>query len=295
MSETRPIRIGNQSAFTALSPTEPFEFALENGFDAFEWFPDKKEWGAGWEESDISAETRHSIKRAALEHDIRLSVHAPWQINPVEPEAWTRLQAALDFGEDIGASLLNIHLYTEEGMGAYVEAIIPLIKRLSMLSIELAVENTPLTGPGAFNELFARLRNLGFADSSGVGMCLDVGHANLCQATCNDYLKFINQLDPQVPIIHVHIHENYGDFDSHLPLFRGAAGQDTSGIEELARHLIRRSFSGCVILEQWPQPPSLLIEARRKLSRIIDKVKPTIEQPSQERLGRELLWNNRTR
>jgi sugar phosphate isomerase/epimerase len=295
MSETRRIRIGNQTAFTALTPTQPFEFAMKNGFDAFEWFPDKKEWGAGWEESDLGAKTRRYIKRAALEHEIRLSVHAPWQVNPVQPEAWTRLQAALEFGEDIGASLLNVHLYSEEGVGAYGQAIIPLIKRLTRLGIELAIENTPLTGPEAFNELFERLRNLGFGDSSGVGMCLDVGHANLCQATRNDYLKFMDLLDPQVPIIHIHIHENYGDYDSHLPLFRGAAGQDASGIEELARHLIRRNFSGCVILEQWPQPPSLLNEARKKLVKIIDKVRLTVEQPGKDSSGRELPWNNRIR
>jgi sugar phosphate isomerase/epimerase len=286
MSESRPIRIGNQTAFTALMATEPFEFAIKNGFDAFEWFPDKKETGAGWKESDLDAKTRRYIKHEALEHQIRLSVHTPWQVNPVQPGAWTRLLEAVRFAEEIGASLLNVHLYAGEGMGAYVQSIIPLMKRLTRLGIELSIENTPLTGPGHFNELFQRLRNLDSVDTSGVGMCLDVGHANLCQATRNDYLKFIALLDPQVPIIHIHIHENYGDFDSHIPLFTGSSAQDASGIEELARHLIRRKFAGCVILEQWPQPPALLQEARNKLAEILDKVRPTVEKPRKEISGR---------
>ena len=42
------IRIGNQTAFSALTPLEPFEYAVQNGFTAFEWFPDKKETGEGW-------------------------------------------------------------------------------------------------------------------------------------------------------------------------------------------------------------------------------------------------------
>ncbi len=34
-------RIGNQTSFAAASPLEPFDFALANGFTAFEFFPDR--------------------------------------------------------------------------------------------------------------------------------------------------------------------------------------------------------------------------------------------------------------
>ncbi|MBW1675187.1 MAG: TIM barrel protein, partial [Deltaproteobacteria bacterium] len=268
MSERR-IRIGNQTAFSALTPTQPFEYAVQNGFDAFEWFPDKKESGAGWEESDLDAETRRDIRNTALEHDIRLCVHAPWQVNPLQPKAWERLLEVLEFARDIGASLLNIHLYTDEGIASYVQAIIPLMKRLAQVGIKLSIENTPFTAPDDFNELFRKLRNLGSTDAAYVGMCPDIGHANLCEATRNDYLKFIDLLDPQVPIIHIHMHENYGDYDSHLPLFAGPAGKDASGIEGFIERLKRRNFSGCIILEQWPEPPSLLKEARNRLRQMI--------------------------
>ncbi len=268
MSERR-IRIGNQTAFSALTPTQPFEYAVGNGFDAFEWFPDKKESGAGWEESDLDAETRRHIRNTALEHDIRLSVHAPWEVNLLQPEAWERLLEALEFARDIGASLLNIHLYADEGMASYVESIVPLVEHLAWMGIKLSIENTPLTGPEDFNELFRRLRNLGSAYSACVGMCLDIGHANLCEATRNDYIKFIDLLDPKVPIIHIHMHENYGNCDSHLPLFTGPAGKDALGIEGFIERLKRRNFSGSIILEQWPEPPSLLNEARNRLREMI--------------------------
>ena len=268
MSERR-IRIGNQSAFSALIPTQPFEYAVENGFDAFEWFPDKKESGAGWEESDLDAEIRRHIKNTAQEHDICLSVHAPWQSNPLRPEVLELLFKDIEFAQDIGASLLNIHLYTEEGIDSYARAIIPLMKPLAQVGIKLSIENTPFTGPEEFNELFRKLRSPGSSENACVGMCLDIGHANLCEATRNDYLKFIDLLDPQVPIIHMHVHENYGDHDSHLPLFTGPAGKDASGIERFIERLKRRNFSGCIILEQWPEPPSLLKEARNRLRQMI--------------------------
>ncbi len=277
MSKTVRIRIGNQTAFSALTPTQPFEYAVENGFDAFEWFPDKKKSGAGWEESDLDAKTRRHIKNTAQEHDICLSVHAPWQVNPLQPEVWERLLQTLEFARDIGASLLNIHLYTEEGIDSYARAIIPLMKPLVQVGIRLSIENTPVTGPQEFNELFRKLRSPGSSENACVGMCLDIGHANLCEATRNDYLKFIDLLDPQVPIIHIHMHENYGDYDSHLPLFTGPAGKDASGIEGFTERLKRRNFSGCIILEQWPEPPTLLKEACNRLREMIGRVKPTVE------------------
>jgi phosphoglucan,water dikinase len=278
MGNTRRIRIGNQSAFSASTVTQPFEYAVAEGFDAFEWFPDKKESGAGWAESDISKEQRAFIKKTALDHDICLSVHAPWQANPLRPESRDIFLKDIEFAQDIGASLINIHLYTDEGIASYVQAIVPLIKDLAKAGVKLSIENTPITRPQDFNELFRQLIDLGSTDMAHVGMCLDLGHANLCEATLNNYLKFIDLLDSRVPIIHIHLHENYGDYDSHLPLFTGPAGKDDSGIKGFIERMGRRNFSGCVIFEQWPEPPDLLNDARNRLLKMISiSERPAIE------------------
>ena len=278
MNETGRIRIGNQTAFSASPVTGPFVYAVDNGFDAFEWFPDKKESGEGWEEADLDPETRRYINETALENDIRLSVHAPWDANPLRPGAREVLVKNIAFAQDIGALLLNIHLYAEEGIASYVQAIAPLVKKLAQSRIKLAIENTPLTGPEAFNELFGNLHDACPADIAYVGMCLDIGHANLCETTRNDYLKFIDLLDLQVPIIHVHLHENYGDSDSHLPLFTGPAGKDALGIEGVIKRLQERNFSGSIIFEQWPEPPSLLNEARNRLFEMMDESARQVEK-----------------
>ena len=272
------IRIGNQSAFSAPSIMGPFQYAAANGFDAFEWFPDKKESGAGWAEGDMSKEQRDFIKKTSLAHDIRLSVHAPWQANPLRPEAREIFTKDIELAQDIGACLLNIHLYTDEGIPSYVQAIIPLIEDLSKTGIKLSIENTPVTGPDDFNELFRQIQDSGLTETGHVGMCLDLGHANLCTATHNDYLKFVDLLGPQVPIIHLHMHENYGDRDSHLPMFTGPAGKDASGIKAFVERMKTRGFSGCIIFEQWPEPPGLLNEARNRLLAIIgNSERPAVE------------------
>src|SRR5208337_2954960 len=95
MIETARVRIGNQTAVSANSVLQPFHYALANGFDAFEWFPDKKGPGAGWEESDISGETRIFIRDAAVARDISLSVHAPWQLNPLKAEDLERFSKTI--------------------------------------------------------------------------------------------------------------------------------------------------------------------------------------------------------
>lgn len=266
------IRIGNQTAISAGSPERPFAFALDQGFDAFEWFPDRNDAGAGWTEDDLGPEQRAVIREQARVHDLRLSVHAPWWANPLKSRASTILAKSLALAEDLGADLLNLHLYCEQSAAAFVRALEPLLDRLAATPIRLAVENTPLTGPQECNALFEALARSGRADPDRVGLCFDLGHANLCRATHNDYLKFLDLLHPDLPIIHLHLHENWGDRDSHLPLFTGPAGRDPSGVAGLLQRLARRDFSGSIILEQWPDPPSLLAAARNRLLTMIAEV-----------------------
>src|SRR6266404_5199482 len=262
------IYIGNQTASWAATPTEPFEYALANAFDAFEWFPDKKP-GAGWDESDLDESKRRNIREAGRERGLRFSVHARWQANPLQADALPMLGRDFELAIELGAVLLNIHLYRENGIASYLNAISSLIRQTADAGVQLSIENTPHHSPEDFNELFSRLRELDSIPTKHVGMCLDLGHANLCAATRNDYLQFVRRLALEVPLIHLHLHENWGDADTHLPLFTGPAGQNDSGIRAVLERLQERRFSGSIILEQWPQPPSLLNNARDKLSELL--------------------------
>jgi sugar phosphate isomerase/epimerase len=269
MNKQLRIRIGTQSAFTAVPFLAPFYYAAEHGFDAFEWLPDMKDSGAGWLEKDVDPRTRLFIKETSAEYDIRLSVHAPWHLNLANPDHRIRLAETLEFARQIGATLLNVHLYNEHKPNAYIEGVLSLTDFLVDNDMILSMENTPYTAPHDFNVFFKNLKQIAPNALSCVGMCLDIGHANLCAATRNDYLGFIDTLATEVPIIHVHLHENYGDFDSHLTVFTGPAQKDGRGIEGLIKRLKRRSFCGSIILEQWPDPPSQLDEARDRLQAML--------------------------
>lgn len=154
---------------------------------------------------------------------------------------------------------------------AYAQAILGPLRWAAAHGLKLAIENTPETTPDDFNALFAALDGLNPPQLAHVGMCLDLGHANLCQSTHHDYLGYLDQLEPHVPIIHLHVHENWGDADTHLPLFTGPAGRDDAGVRAFLDRICQRGYRGAVILEQWPQPPSLLNQARDRLLKMLSE------------------------
>ncbi len=263
------LHIGNQTSFAA-SVLEPFEFAVANGFTAFEFFPDRGYSGVGgWDEGDLSGDTRQSIRRTARAHQMELTVHAPLTFNPAVNADEAQLGRTIEFAHDLGATLVNLHLDTSRGVACFAEALGPTLRLTAEAGLRLAVENTVWTGPQDFNHCFAELRRRGGIPSAHAGMCFDLGHANLFGATQNNYLKYFDALGADVPVIHLHLHENFGDRDSHLTLFTGPARENPAGVGGLLARLHRRGFSGCAILEQWPQPPSLLVNARDRLAELV--------------------------
>jgi sugar phosphate isomerase/epimerase len=274
MSMNQCIRIGNQTAIACAERLAPFEFALSHGFDAFEWFADKKVHRdgtvSGWDESDMDPAMRAWIRETGEAAGVRFTVHAPWQANPLHPGGVELLFRSLEFAREIGADLVNLHLYMDEGSTSYVRSLTAVIRRAARDGLRLSIENTPETTPADFNHTFARLAELAVAPPGTVGMCLDIGHANLCAETHNDYLRYLDALAPEVPLIHLHVHENYGDADRHLTLFTGPAGEDDSAVRGLLRRLRRRTYEGAMILEQWPHPPELLVEAATRLRGLLN-------------------------
>jgi len=271
------IRIGNQTAFTARSVMEPFEFAVAYGFTAFEFFPDRGHSGVGgWAETDVDASRRQAIRQRAKELDIELTVHAPLAFSPIDNPEDGRLYSTVEFAHDIGATLVNIHLEMIRGAEQFVDGLATALRLTSDAGLKLAIENTVWTGPEDFNALFAALNERHDLPTAHAGMCFDLGHANLFGATQNNYWRFLDSLAPNVRIIHLHLHENLGDRDSHLPLFTGPSRHNATGIAGMLSRVRQRGFDGCAILEQWPSPPSLLVNARDGLVNLLH-VAPALE------------------
>ncbi len=268
MSEDPPwVRIGNQTARSA-PLFAPFDFAIQHGFDAFEWFPDHPPDGPERVASYLSAAQRQEVRSRARDAGIRLSVQAPIPADPMRPGGDHELEDSLRLAVDLGAAVLNIHFTEPRRTEEFASALGPWVERCSISGVRLALENVPHVGPDDFNRLFGLLPRNG-----AVGMTLDIGHANLHPTTHHDYIGYLDRLKPDLPIIHLHLHENWGDRDSHLVVFTGPSSRDPVGLAALFDRLQRRGFSGNVVMEQWPQPPELLSQARDRLEELLQRGK----------------------
>lgn len=253
------IRIGNQTNCHTAAMV-PFFFAIENGFDVFEWFSDTGK--AGWNERLSDKEQQLQIKASGIEHDISFSVHAPWRSDPTTAAGLAEIKSSMKFAENIAARLVNFHLFPQYEAEGYVAAILPILSQAAGANLQISLENVSECAPEYINQIFNLLAQ---ARCQNVGLCFDIGHANLFCETRGNFMNYAERISENVPIIHLHAHENFGDADSHLPIFTGPAASDVEPVRKLAAYLKERGFSGSIIMEQWPQPPEILVTSRNRL------------------------------
>jgi sugar phosphate isomerase/epimerase len=261
------IRIGNQTT-CHVPARRTLDFALRHGFDAFEWFSDGGP--EGWCEDDVSAAERARLLRTAQTHGLRFSVHAPCAADPTTDAGAEAIHRSIRFGGEVGAAVVNLHLFPQHSPQPFAEALGPLLEAARKAELRLTLENTPQISPAHVNAVFEVLA--GMPEAAGrVGLCLDMGHANLYAGTHNDYVRFVDRLGEHVPLLHWHAHENWGDGDSHLALFTGPSAHDDRGLRALIGRLKGRGFTGSVVMEQWPEPPEVLVWTRRRLRQLLEE------------------------
>lgn len=174
--------------------------------------------------AEILCEARHSLLDPAnlevLESfNLRYTVHGlvtDVNIASIHPElrfASVGLhRRAIEASANAGASLYVVHpgftswsFYRPAAKRALDESLEELSILAEELGICVAVENMPQSDWLLFDRPGLDLR--------GLGLVLDVGHAN----TCGTLGEFLEHPD----LAHVHLHDNAGGSDDHLPLGRG--------------------------------------------------------------------------
>lgn len=192
----------------------------------------KKIPGHGFHPTDIYPPTRQQIKELGLD----LSVHAP-VADLGTPEGLQLLEESVQFCADTGSKMVTIHPRTIAN--ATVLRDIAKICSPYRSRILFSFENT---GYAACLEELDRITR-SFTDLIGIqcGVTFDIGHANLYPAGPISYLKQIKS-----PIIQLHIHDNHGSRDEHLP-----PGQGNINFARVFGALDEIGFSGRGILEYW--------------------------------------------
>jgi sugar phosphate isomerase/epimerase len=183
---------------------------------------------------EVVAEGAHDLRTIEKEfldltssYDLRFSAHAPMSdinlgsLNPrMREAALGELTAGLEGCHRLGMATYTVHpaFLTPLGMVSrdkVTEVAISSLRRLDRLSqdlgVKVALENMPRS---PFSQGTTPRSLLEMIEGTELGICLDIGHAHT-----NGMVKEFLELVPRV--INVHIHDNQGDYDAHLPIGEG--------------------------------------------------------------------------
>ena len=182
----------------------------------------------------------------------------------------TEVVKAMNAARSLGVGLLTIHpgfltpmTGRETAFEKSVESIGELLKVAEELDLTIGVENMPSGFPpmrgyfsrvNEFKELFSRL------SSSKLRFVLDVAHTVFRDSSSSH--DFINEFYGRT--MHVHLSDNLGERDDHLPL--GVGKVDYKGA---VKELSGRGYSGTLTLEVFAEDRDFLLLSKRKVEELI--------------------------
>jgi sugar phosphate isomerase/epimerase len=241
----------------ARDPLQEIAWAAENGFQFIDLTLEHPKAGPDTVDS--------ATIRAALDA-ARLGVvgHTAWYLPFASPVPRLRTAAieevvsALPHFAAVGATLVNVHpdpgwrtvgIGTEQALAWNVAAFAHLAEEATARGLRLMVENLPNV-----YESVDTMRTMLDAHPS-IGFHLDLGHAQVRGNRTPDYLTaFADRL------AHVHLSDNTGRADDHLPL--GAGRIDW---KRLVRMVKRAGYDGTVTLEVFSDDKDYLLASQHKL------------------------------
>jgi len=185
----------------------------------------------GFHGADLDLLANQDLERVAAELQqagLAITIHAPFMdLNPgaldpiVRDATRQRLEQALAAADRLGAKLMVVHpgydqWHYDHNPQLWFDRALPFFQQLlptvEQAGVRIAVENIFETSPDTLIQLVTAI------DHPLCGYCFDVGHWNLFAADP----QLGNWLQPLVSrLFHLHLHDNLGGTDQHLPLGEG--------------------------------------------------------------------------
>ncbi len=232
------IAVSSYTVLSKLSLEEAFELVAKD----FE----------GWEVVGEGVHTITDIKQELSQiipsYDLQLSLHAPFSdVNigsfniRIREEALRQVIEAIHVAADLGMKTVTVHPGFLSPISFPDPQKVIEITRDSVRNINSSIQGLPIkvgieNMPDMVVTTCRKPDDLAYViEGTDIGLCFDVGHANTTGQIENFYRmkdKFVN----------VHLHDNDGHSDYHLPLGKGTVDFD-SVIGELS------DYSGTFVLE----------------------------------------------
>ena len=228
--------------FTWFRPEQDFEYAkrvMKAGIAGFEAL-----YRASYLDPEIQSAYVENLRRIKGELGASFSVHAPshdvslGSLNArVREASFEEIRESIHFARTIGASVVVVHptpgiLGMPEGKWSHEEQpprreverialqeeyIVQAVRELADYAPDILLCMENLVYPHEIYRTPEQMAGLiKKVNRSNVGLTLDVGHAVVCDQKPTDFLHLL-----QESIFHVHLHDNNGVVDQHLPLGKG--------------------------------------------------------------------------
>jgi len=196
-----------------------------------------------------------ALKMIARDNGLEFSMHAPFaDINIASPNPvlrrvmLKRLEKSLGYAHELKCKQWIFHSGWKSGVSEFypnldwqlnLRSVKTLLAVAKKLRVDIAIENTP----EPFSFLVKRMRDVALFYSelgadTDLGIALDVGHAN----TTKEIFGFIDKFSDK--IVHVHVSDNDGKYDSH----RGV-GYGKIDWKAVAKALKRIDYKGLIMCE----------------------------------------------
>ncbi len=257
--------------FPVLPVLDEIQMFAELGFDYLELAMDQPE--AHY--IDISAELA-AITKALKDRGMGIICHMPTFVSSadltesIRKASVTEIKNSLSLAADLGAEKIVLHPPMIGGMGAYVpdrarayafEFLSEMVALSQRLGVTLCLENMmPRNNfgvePKELEVIFQRFPSLQLA--------FDTGHANLGENGKIRFQEIVKRFCDRIG--HIHLSDNGGRYDEHLPL--GSGNIDFKGFADDLKGL---KYKGTVTFEVFDDDRQELVKSREYWKKFLDE------------------------
>jgi len=250
--------------FTGMERTDILDdlnFAAKNGFAYYEI--------ASRKNFDLKPEVIKKSKQISEKYNISLNFHIPYfleissYIPGISEEVLKFAKKEIDLAKKLGAKIITIHsgykeAVLDENFKVCVKNLKEIVKFGRKSGIKIGLENSTLLSRGlcVTPEEILRVINL----LKNLKAVFDIGHANTAGFNPVEYFKKIKN-----KTIDIHIHDNNGKSDEHLPI-----GEGNINFLKFFKECKKSNYYGPFILEVFPHKN--VLKSREKFLNIWNRI-----------------------
>ena len=237
------------------------EWIGKNGFDFVDLFLEEDK--ATPEKINVE-----KVKKLLRKYNLGVVGHTAWYLpigSPIKTLREASVKELVRYFEvfsELGVEFVTIHanwpggmFSEEEGIKFQVESLRKLVREAKRFNLKIMYEPLETYADNVKN--VSKILKM----VPGLFLHLDIGHANLFGKKPEEFIKkFSNKIK------HVHLHDNNGDKDLHLPMGCGS-------IEwEKILKILKKYYDGTITLEVFSKDKDYVLLAKEKLRKLWSKL-----------------------